>query len=646
MADRYWVGGSGNWSDTNRWSTSSGGGGGASVPTSADNVIFDAGSNVGAGAFTVTVDGTTGSPSICADFSTGGAGGALDGVMTLSMSNTSFLDCYGSLTLPASNLTWTGIAGATVRFKSTSTGKTITSNGVTFTSTNAIFDGVGGGWTFGSNFTSTFDLTLTNGSVDLGNYIIAFRRFNSSNANTRSIAFGTGKIQVTGTAEGGTTVVNMTTSTNFSYTGSGLLELTNSGSGTKRCGLFASATSSLSVTNSAGTGVTQIIGGVKDVDIQTGGLYMAEGATTVYGNITLASGTAVTAPGSPSIVTLTTSATQTISADGATIPFPVTKSGTGTLQLLTNLTLGSTRNFLLSQGTLDLTGGGGNRTLTAGSFTSNNSNVRSIIFGTGKISVANNNATVWNCADITNFTYTGTPTVEFTYSGSTGTRTITHGTTGGSEVNAVSFAVTAGTDTVSVTSNIKNLNFTGFSGTFANADRNIYGNLTFSAGITLTDGASATTFAATSGTQQITTAGKTLDFPLTFNGVGGTFAFQDALTQGSTRNFTVTNGTVQLKDGATSTVGNFLTSGTSQKFLRSTLAGTQATLSEASGTVNANNLTIQDINATGGATWNAYVDSGNIDAGNNDGWDFGISPVVGGVEYTYSVRSFTQPRRF
>jgi hypothetical protein len=35
MADRYWVGGTGTWSSTNtaNWSTSSGGAGGASVPT-------------------------------------------------------------------------------------------------------------------------------------------------------------------------------------------------------------------------------------------------------------------------------------------------------------------------------------------------------------------------------------------------------------------------------------------------------------------------------------------------------------------------------------------------------------------------------------------------------------------------------------
>ena len=38
---RYWIGDSGTWSDTTHWSTSSGGGGGASVPTGVDPVHFD-----------------------------------------------------------------------------------------------------------------------------------------------------------------------------------------------------------------------------------------------------------------------------------------------------------------------------------------------------------------------------------------------------------------------------------------------------------------------------------------------------------------------------------------------------------------------------------------------------------------------------
>lgn len=44
MALRYWVGGSGNWNDTAHWSTTSGGSGGASAPTSVDDAFFDANS--------------------------------------------------------------------------------------------------------------------------------------------------------------------------------------------------------------------------------------------------------------------------------------------------------------------------------------------------------------------------------------------------------------------------------------------------------------------------------------------------------------------------------------------------------------------------------------------------------------------------
>jgi hypothetical protein len=129
------------------------------------------------------------------------------------------------------------------------------------------------------------------------------------------------------------------------------------------------------------------------------------------------------------------------------------------------------------------------------------------------------------------------------------------------------------------------------------------------------------------------------------NAPGATVAFQDALTQGSTRAFTFTAGTLQFKNGTTNTVGSFLTTDTTQKFLESTLAGSQATLSQATGTVDVSYLTIKDSNATGGATFYAYYDQGNVDAGNNTGWFFGPSPNLLN-EVTYRLRSFTEPRRF
>ena len=59
MADRYWVGGSGNWSDnTNHWATTSGGAPGASKPASGDTVYIDDNSPNGSD-FTITVDEIT-----------------------------------------------------------------------------------------------------------------------------------------------------------------------------------------------------------------------------------------------------------------------------------------------------------------------------------------------------------------------------------------------------------------------------------------------------------------------------------------------------------------------------------------------------------------------------------------------------------
>jgi len=49
---RYWINGSGNWSDTSHWSNLSGGSGGYSAPTSANEVYFDVNSGTG----TVAVD--------------------------------------------------------------------------------------------------------------------------------------------------------------------------------------------------------------------------------------------------------------------------------------------------------------------------------------------------------------------------------------------------------------------------------------------------------------------------------------------------------------------------------------------------------------------------------------------------------------
>jgi len=485
--------------------------------------------------------------------------------------------------------------------------------------------------------------TLTLGSISLGTSTLSCTAFASSNSNIRSIDFGTGNITLTGNAG---TIWNTATDTSLTIIGIAVVNSTYAGStGTRNftSGATTTSTRSISVNITAGSD-TVTINNFNNINFTGFAGALGNSARSVYGNLIISSGMTLTA-GTNATTFAATSSTQQITTNGKTLDFPLTQNSAGTtLQLQDNLTMGATRGFTLTAGTLDLN----NQTLSTGFISSTNANTRSIAFGTGNITVTANNGTVWNTSNSTGFSVTGTPVINATYAGAVGTRTINLGNAG--EANAISVNVSAGTDTVALTTSngaYKNINLTGFAGVATvTGSILIFGDLTVPAGITFSSVTAIVSFRATSGTQTITANNVTFDFPVSINAAGATVQFADALTQGSTRNFQFIAGTIQLKNGVTSTVGAFTTSGTSQKFLQSTLAGSQATLSQASGTVNASYLTIQDINATGGATWNAFVNHQNIDAGNNDGWDFSLSPIVGGVEYTYSFRSFTQPRRF
>jgi hypothetical protein len=541
------------------------------------------------------------------------------------------------------------LAADTVNFDSNSGTGTCTT-AATAAAANATLNSSTLALTLGANLTisTTFGLLLGNLSLtgNSGNWTLTCATFATNGSGVRSIAFGTGNITLTGN---NATIWNGSTSTNFSYTGTPTVNATYSGStGTRTFSATTGVTetNAININVTAGTDIISPPANVKNFNLSgfKGTFTIGTSGTRVlYGNLTLDAG--LTIPAGGTILSFNaTSGTKTITTNGVSIDTPLTFNGVGgTFQLQDNLTVGSTRTVTLTNGTLDLN----SKTLSCGLCNGNNSNTRSILFGTGNIALTGT-GTVWNFATLTGFTYTGTSQINFINPASSGTRTINHGLLGGgSESTALNFNISAGTDTISTNSAIyaKNFNTSGFSGTITNQSRVIYGNFTSDVSTIWAAGTSGTTFAGTSGTQQITTNGVTLDYPLTFNGIGGTFAFADALTQGSTRAFTITNGTVKLKAGATSTVGAFTTSGSNQKYLQSTTAGSQATLSQASGTVTVSYLTIKDIAATGGATWNAYVDYNNVDQGDNTGWDFSNSPAIDN-EFPIALRSFTQPKRF
>ena len=150
MADRYWVGGAGTWDTTStaKWSATSGGASGASVPTAADNVFFNSSSGI---AGTVTMTGAL----ACLSISVTVTGWIFSSTGTLAIS--------GSMSL-SSVTTWS--ATGAITFNSTSTGNTIIMGIGSTIAAPIIFNGIGGYWTLGSAFTTTSNLTLTAGTFD------------------------------------------------------------------------------------------------------------------------------------------------------------------------------------------------------------------------------------------------------------------------------------------------------------------------------------------------------------------------------------------------------------------------------------------------------------------------------------------------
>jgi len=199
----YWVGGTGNWSSTTSWSTTSGGTSGAAIPTSLDSVIFNTLSN--ATAYTATVDPTQ---ARCAALT---IGAPLTGALTFA--GTGGLAIAGNTSIAASNVTRTFTGTITL---SGSSSYTFTTNGVALSSP-MIVNGVGSTWTLGSALddgtavAQTF--TVANGTFDTGSYSFKVGSISSSNTNQRTINLNSSTVTCTvasGTPLLFTTNINLT----------------------------------------------------------------------------------------------------------------------------------------------------------------------------------------------------------------------------------------------------------------------------------------------------------------------------------------------------------------------------------------------------------------------------------------------------
>ena len=642
MADRYWVSGSGTWSNssTANWSTSSGGSSGASAPTSADNVFFDANSNVGTGAFTVTTSSDT---LECLDLTISG----LDGVMTIS-SSVGTLNAYGNVSFPASNLSGT--------FRSVSlrgTSKTLTTNNTN--AINGLLIESGASYTLSGNITIPDNFTISNSTFNLG-----------SNQLTSDFGIVTSSSTLTA---GSATVTTPSISNNLSSITIGTL---NTPSSNSICSYVGPATITTLNVNVSSSYITQV---TFSNNLTIGTLGVDGGSTSKRVLFRSASGSSLTVT---TLGTLTNTGWENISLLGAASPWSA-PIGVWNFGGNSGITFNTSTMYWIG-GTGDATDGTKWSTSSGGSAASATPgpqnpvvfNVNSNV-GTGSFTVTAGDS--FYCNDFTasgldgaltfalgtaniygsfsspssNFSVTGgSGSLRFVSNSSGGTKTInTSGVTfpcsvtiNPSNVSPSTYQFSSNatfTNTLTHSNGTLDLNNYSVSCTQYSTSKNITFNggvLTVSAGATFSSGASTT---AGSGSGKISF---TQTSSATLSSVGITFncelenAGSGALTISGNNTITTLSNTTSaartfnFTAGTTQTVTNFSVSGTPTAIvsIRSTTPGVQATLSKSSGIVSSFWLDLKDSNATGGATWNAV---NSTDSGNNTGWVFLISSGSG-----------------
>ena len=403
---------------------------GASVPTAADSVFFQL-----PGTYSITMTGAL----LCLDITVSA------GTVTFSVGTSPTLAISGSMSLIAGTV-WPVTDTA---FVATTTGKTVTTNGVVIG--QPTFNGVGGGWSLGSALTASGTTTLTNGALDLNGFNISTNIFNSNNANTRSLAFGSNFIFLTsGTA--GTTVVSMATTTGLTVSGTGGFSAAMSVTRTFTCGSTANngltGAPNLFLTSGSSVPTFTSQSWWNTLDI-TGTTCSFGTSTQNLRNLTLATG-----GGTYNAFTAVMRGTGTITNLGKGIG-ALTINHTGTTTLTSNLACALSTSYTQTAGTIDFAGFNltctGTATFTSGTL----SNIGTISCTTFTVTTGTFDFTQGTITPSTSFTVTGSGT--FNYNGGTLSSvslfTFTSGT-----LNLNSNNITA-TEFVSNNSNVRTINF-------------------------------------------------------------------------------------------------------------------------------------------------------------------------------------------
>lgn len=553
MAQRFWVGGLGTWDalTTTHWSATTGGTGGASVPTSTDAVIFD--SNSGSG--TVIISGNV----PCASFvATGFPGTFTVTGSTISITGGAFTGAghtYNNVTINAGGSIDTGntFSGTLTLLGSITNGiPNNTYNNITITSTSGVpmtvlLAGpitVSGTFTITGNaagrvtMTSSFAGTITVTSASNSFAYVDFRLVVGAGAASWNLSSITGRSGDYGNNSG---IIFSSALTYYWFSNTGN---------------FSDPTKWFTATN--GGGSSSVVPIVQDTALFDANSFSTSGQTVTFDlpyicsvNFTgsvhspaITVGTSTAFCGSITLIsTITTSDTQwhmsptgictftpaaaNLSSTALTMTGVAGTLSTGVLSLAGDLTFAT---ISVSTGTLDANGHNITcarlATTTSASHLTIGSGTWSIS-GTGTVTLSLNGGSI---------DFSGGGLIVLT-DASGSARTVT-----GSTTNSIGNLNVTGSGTTTFT-NVKchNLDFTGFTGTWTGSTGglNISGNLTLVSGMTRSYSGTIT-FSATNSVN-ITNAGKSLPAVI-FNGIGGTWNLQDDLT--CTSSLSLTNGTI------------------------------------------------------------------------------------------------------
>lgn len=680
MANRYWVGGSGTWNTTSttNWSASSGGAGGASVPTAADSVFFDR-----TGTYTVTCTGDL----KCLDITVSA------GTVTFADGTSPTFTISGSMSLLAGTA-W-NTTGA-ITFNATSSGKAITTNGV-YIAGNITFNGSGGTWQLGSAITTAGIIYFNAGTFTTGtNYSITALSIRIDGAtvylNGSSVYVslaGNTFMYFSGTLATGTSKIYATASTvDFFCAGVGALYdvyFNNSNIDFVRLSCQGCTLRYVTVTKRSNPGV---------------GEFQINGTPTSISNLSIIGGGGANCrmriqSNQPDLFTRVLTCNSIsftdvdfrgITAAGNAAPFWGTRLGDcggnsnidfdpaktvywnlaagGTWSSTAWATTGggtpSINNFPLAQDTVIFQSTGLNSGTTVyvdGNYSIGTLDLSARTSNTMNLQLLTNIEIYGNWIGGSGVTMSGTGTIVFR--GGTAQAFTSAGVVFVSpiKINSPSGTVTlqdnltvssSGAGAVSLINGTLNLNgktltlSSPTTATFlvAAGDSGGSRNLTFNGGTLSIATSGSAVFNNTSPTNFTTTAGTgtgkiTLTSASDKTFVGGGSTFNCTLDQGGAGALTITDSntfnditnsykataptTIKFTAGTTTTVSNFTATGSGGKLLtiNSSTSGTQFTLSKSSGLVNATYLNIKDSVATGGATWKALS---SVNSGNNTGW--------------------------